>query len=373
MNREKSSIPHFLKKSFDNIEILDITGLNPAEVAAHSQEMPIFVPSVLSFSDYYPFGMMMPGRHKESSFYRYGFQGQERDDEIKGRGNSLNYKYRMHDPRIGRFFAVDPLTKKYPWNSSYAFSENRVIDGVELEGLEFKKLHPEYQWKNFDYKENTDKIHSGNYTDGGWWTGLDKEPEYFYKVATSVNVSTLILKFDSASDINYYNKISKKTIDNTNNALSAEVGFITGSITKNKYIGTGVGILMNRYGQIKAPDVQIEPGGFIKISTIAYVIRSSDLDDDDGSGILTITTISSYDKEGNLIQNLVTNTHYQPIPANFKTNDLLISLEEINGSSDTTIVDNKEGLYYRAVALPMNLIFNEAKDKNNNTQPENEN
>ena len=42
----------------------------------------------------------------------------------------------MHDPRIGRFFAVDPLTKKYPWNSSYAFSENRVIDGVELEGLE---------------------------------------------------------------------------------------------------------------------------------------------------------------------------------------------------------------------------------------------
>ena len=98
--------------------------------------MPIFVPSVLSFSDYYPFGMMMPGRHKESSFYRYGFQGQEKDDEVKGKGNSLNYKYRMHDPRIGRFFAVDPLAAKYPWNSSYAFSENRVIDRVELEGLE---------------------------------------------------------------------------------------------------------------------------------------------------------------------------------------------------------------------------------------------
>ncbi len=34
---------------------------------------------------------------------------------------------------------MDPLAKKYPWNSSYAFSENRVIDGVELEGLEFEK------------------------------------------------------------------------------------------------------------------------------------------------------------------------------------------------------------------------------------------
>ena len=83
--------------------------------------------------------MLVPSRNGSSSSYRYGFQGQEKDNEIKGgEGNSLNYTYRMHDPRIGRFFAVDPLTSKYPWNSSYAFSENRVIDGVELEGLEFE-------------------------------------------------------------------------------------------------------------------------------------------------------------------------------------------------------------------------------------------
>ena len=47
----------------------------------------------------------------------------------------------MHDPRIGRFFAVDPLTAEYPHNSPYAFSENRVIDGVELEGLEVQVLN----------------------------------------------------------------------------------------------------------------------------------------------------------------------------------------------------------------------------------------
>jgi len=81
--------------------------------------------------------MLLPNRHGNSSDYRYGFQGQELDNEIKGEGNSVNYKYRMHDPRVGRFFAVDPLTKDYPWNSPYAFSENRVIDGIELEGLEF--------------------------------------------------------------------------------------------------------------------------------------------------------------------------------------------------------------------------------------------
>ncbi len=70
---------------------------------------------------------------------RYGYQGQEMDDEVKGDGNSVNFTFRMYDPRLGRFFANDPLSAKYPWNSVYAFSENRVIDGVELEGLEFYK------------------------------------------------------------------------------------------------------------------------------------------------------------------------------------------------------------------------------------------
>lgn len=78
----------------------------------------------------------MPNRHGSSDSYRYAFQGQEKDDEIKGKGNSLNYTFRMHDPRIGRFFATDPIEAKYSWNSPYAFSENNVMDGIELEGAE---------------------------------------------------------------------------------------------------------------------------------------------------------------------------------------------------------------------------------------------
>jgi hypothetical protein len=42
----------------------------------------------------------------------------------------------MYDPRIGRFFAVDPLTKNYPWNSPYAFAENDVVRSIDLEGAE---------------------------------------------------------------------------------------------------------------------------------------------------------------------------------------------------------------------------------------------
>ena len=86
--------------------------------------------------DYTPFGSLVPNRHRSTDDYRYGFQGQEKDDELKGEGNSLNYTFRMHDPRVGRFLSLDPLAPQFPHNSPYAFSENRVIDGLELEGLE---------------------------------------------------------------------------------------------------------------------------------------------------------------------------------------------------------------------------------------------
>lgn len=94
-----------------------------------------YTADVVSYSDYEPFGMALHG--KNDGDYRYGFQGQEGDDEVKGDGNSVNYKFRMHDPRVGRFFTADPLTKNYPGHSPYSFSLNCVINGVELEGLEY--------------------------------------------------------------------------------------------------------------------------------------------------------------------------------------------------------------------------------------------
>jgi len=95
-----------------------------------------YLADVRSANDYYPFGMLMPGRKFNAGSFRYGFQNQESDDEIFGEGNVVNFKYRVHDARLGRFLSVDPLNSSFPWNSPYAFSENRVIDGIELEGLE---------------------------------------------------------------------------------------------------------------------------------------------------------------------------------------------------------------------------------------------
>ncbi len=62
------------------------------------------------------------------------FQGQEFNDAFDV--DFYEFKYRQHDPQIGRFTQIDPLADKYVYNSTYAFSENRVINAIELEGLE---------------------------------------------------------------------------------------------------------------------------------------------------------------------------------------------------------------------------------------------
>jgi RHS repeat-associated protein len=106
------------------------------KLVADPQNFVNFSPDVLSYSDYYPFGMLLPNRHGSTDGYRYGFQGQEKDDEIKGEGNSLNYTFRMYDPRVGRFLSLDPMKDKFPFYSPYSFSGNKVISYKELEGLE---------------------------------------------------------------------------------------------------------------------------------------------------------------------------------------------------------------------------------------------
>ena len=65
--------------------------------------------------------MLVPNRTKSSTAYRYGFQGQEKDDELKGIGNSYDFGARMYDPRIGRWFKMDPSNKKAADWTPYRF------------------------------------------------------------------------------------------------------------------------------------------------------------------------------------------------------------------------------------------------------------
>ncbi|HVZ38835.1 MAG TPA: thrombospondin type 3 repeat-containing protein [Candidatus Kapabacteria bacterium] len=80
-----------------------------------------FYADVLSFSNYYPFGMQQPSRGGSSS--RYGYDDMERDAPT---GNQYNTSFREYDPRLGRWWGNDPVT--HPGESPYvAMGDNPVM------------------------------------------------------------------------------------------------------------------------------------------------------------------------------------------------------------------------------------------------------
>ncbi|MFN5649558.1 MAG: RHS repeat-associated core domain-containing protein, partial [Sphingobacteriales bacterium] len=86
-----------------------------------------FTADVVSATDYAPFGMQMVGRTFDAAgatAYRYGFNGKENDNEVKGEGNQQDYGFRVYDTRLGKFLSIDPLKKEYPWYTPYQFAGN---------------------------------------------------------------------------------------------------------------------------------------------------------------------------------------------------------------------------------------------------------
>ena len=106
--------------SIDNVEVIE----RGDEILA----------DVRTYQDYYPGGMIMPGRVYNSPEYRYGFNGMEKDDEIKGSGNSLDFGARVYDSRLVRWLSLDPSMKKYPGWSPYNFTMDNPILYIDPDG-----------------------------------------------------------------------------------------------------------------------------------------------------------------------------------------------------------------------------------------------
>ena len=96
---------------------------------------------IIEENNYYPFGLKHKGYNDVVSANVNGvasklkqFQGQEFTDDLGL--NVYEWKYRISDPAIGRFWQIDPLAEKYNWMTTYQFSSNQPIHAPELEGLE---------------------------------------------------------------------------------------------------------------------------------------------------------------------------------------------------------------------------------------------
>ena len=73
--------------------------------------------------------------------FRYSFNGQEKDNEISGDGNSYDFGARTYDSRISKFLSIDPYCQKYPEDAPYSFAGANPIALIDKNG-EFK-ISPE--------------------------------------------------------------------------------------------------------------------------------------------------------------------------------------------------------------------------------------
>ena len=116
--------------SIDNVSIVDL-GATSSLTLTYA----CYIADVVSYSDYYPFGSLQPGRHHSTPSYRYGFNGMEGDQEVKGEGNSYTTEFRQYDPRIGRWLSIDPYSSLFPFESPYAGFANNPIYWKDPSGL----------------------------------------------------------------------------------------------------------------------------------------------------------------------------------------------------------------------------------------------
>lgn len=106
--------------------------------------------SLGTVTDYYPGGMVMPGRYKQagvdSNSYRFGFNGQQKDNEVYGFGNLNGAKFWEYGTREERRWNRDE------WNLNPSISPYAVLDNNPI-----LKTDPLGNVPN-EYDENGNKI-----------------------------------------------------------------------------------------------------------------------------------------------------------------------------------------------------------------------
>ena len=110
-------------------------------------------------SDY----QILANRSTNTGGYRYFFNGQEGDNEVFGDNSLCNYKFRVYDTRLARFWSIDPITKDFPMLSPFQFASNTPIWAIDMDGLEAAVRPMRNTARPIIYRENNNYARTENY------------------------------------------------------------------------------------------------------------------------------------------------------------------------------------------------------------------
>ncbi|OCA77103.1 hypothetical protein BBI01_01175 [Chryseobacterium artocarpi] len=222
-------------------------------------------PIIDRVTNYYPFGLEFNENivpyNSISPNYRYTTQKQEKQEDT----GWSSFKWRNYDPTIGRFFNVDPLSEKYAYQSHYNFSENRVVDAREIEGLESLPMNAskvyEHRQKSADILEEQGRV--------GEAAVLRQKADLIQEINTLIisapifEIEEVILTVRATQGVGFFGR-----------AWNAIKGIFTGAEASAGIAETTAGKVPNPYGKnggplhqqkIKDVETELTAEGFTKI------------------------------------------------------------------------------------------------------------
>ena len=159
---------------FGNVLLIITNKKIPVAASPNDAIINYFTADVVTANDYYPGGMLMPGRKYQASAtskYRYSINGQEKSDELND--NLTSAKYWEYDSRIVRRWNLDPVIK--PWESPYSVFGGNPILFVDPSGLDWYKGKSGYKWFDGNGEHKRYK-----HMETGTWSARNKRGFSYY-------------------------------------------------------------------------------------------------------------------------------------------------------------------------------------------------
>jgi RHS repeat-associated protein len=136
-------------------------------IASHYQA------EVTSATDFYPFGSPMSKRSVFDYKSKYGFNGQEKENEITElTGTHYSAEFWMYDSRLGRRWNLDPVVKEF--ESGYAVMGGNPIVNIDPKGDDWFKNNKTGEIKYFEI--------TGAWSEKEGWTRLGQHRIWFTDV-----------------------------------------------------------------------------------------------------------------------------------------------------------------------------------------------